>query len=252
MADRLTILALEAVGRYTRLLDTLRNQYHAGVRSDPTRGDTMTEVRATATDAAARFVQREVERLQIDTSMVALHALRDAYSEVEGQAPDELPAVLIDHIEATGGCLGQALAAQVERDLATVLKELRVAAIRVEMNVEAGSPSRQTALLQVQMDSRQAPSFRFIDRIGRKYNSTKHIRDQYRLHLLTTYNEVYLHTLASFGYEEAQVWHPDPGSVAHGQILSITSGGHYPSYYEVQDELFHPTSSALVRLSVED
>lgn len=251
MPDIFSDKALAAVTRYSRLLDQFRNQFDAAIRSDPSRGDTKRVAHGQCVEYSKKYLERENEIIGADTAEVAQNALRDVYSEITNDPRDlKLPDELVTHITMTGELLGRALAAQVERDVVTLMKEVSVAGLNVALNVEAGD-TKDIAILKVLADKPRIQAFRFIDRIGRKYNSTKHVRDQYRLHLLTTYNEVYLHTLASFGYDEAEIWTPDVRSEAYGQKISITSGGSYPSYYEVQDKWFHPTSQALVRLSVE-
>lgn len=250
VVDILSQKALAAVDRYSAFLDQLRTQLTAAVRADPSRGDVQRSARASSVRLAQGFVQRENDLISADTAEIAQIALSDVSSELGVTQPVELNPDLTTHIELTGDILGRTLAAQVERDVGTFMREVAIAGLNVKVNTEAGL-SQAEAVLSVLADKPKIASFRFIDRIGRKYNSTKHVRDMYRQHLLNSYNEIYLHSLAGAGYDLASIWHPDVNSEAYGQKLSITSGGDFPSYYDVQDQFFHPTSQALVRANVE-
>lgn len=233
----ITQRALDAAQRYTRFTDALTRQFEIAVRD----GADDARVR-TAAENSARAVGRDYLESEIDVIDIDTRAFGAEGYEAVSDAPP--PEPITDHWEATGEHLRKLLAAQVARDIATLGTEIQTAAIRVSLARRAGrSPAAEIARMTV--DRTQGPNFRFVDRLGRRYAAHKHIRDQYRLHLVTTRNEGFLYAAAEAGIEEAVVMHPNPQHQFAGEILSLgEEASDHASYYERSDEIFHPSSDA--------
>jgi hypothetical protein len=106
------------------------------------------------------------------------------------------------------------------------------------------------AAAAVMLEDNGGPMFRFMDRAGRNYKSSKGVRDTIRLHLINAYNELYMAAVFEHGHDIVQITHPDPNYKWFGKQVAIVSGRDLPTFYEVRDEIFHPSSEARLTLSV--
>ena len=243
----ITQRALDATARYQAFLDLLRRQFELAVADDPTHGSTRLTAADNAKDQAREWLADEAEVIRIDTYGLGLQAYDDA-ARATGQIAPEAPTELHTHFGNTRDYLVEILAAQAARDISTMVREVNSTGIRLDMAARAGKP-KEIALAAALLMRRQGPEFRFIDRMGRSYSSTKHVRDQYRHHLLTTSNEAFLYAMSEAGVTEVQINHPNPEHKWDGEIIAVHDvEGAGDSYYDVRDEVFHPSSDAFLSM----
>jgi hypothetical protein len=246
MHDLFTEKASAATERYSAFLDVLRSQSDLAMRRDPLNEVYRQEAAITARESARSFLSMQQAWLNDDTAEVARHAHARALSDLE-LSPRTIDDRFAHFIFSAALYTTQLLSAQVERDVTAMSQHLRIAAQRVDLYVRSGRYTKTGAVTAIMMEDTSAPTFRYVDRLGRRYKATKHIRDIYRLHLLNTHNEVYMDTAAEHGVTHVQVEHPDPAYKWHGAELSIVSGiDDAPLYYDVRDEIFHPGSNAIL------
>jgi hypothetical protein len=138
--------------------------------------------------------------------------------------------------------LSDEIAVQLERDIAFTKQSLRRARLQVGIAARTQGIDQQTAKVQHLIDGRNELKFQFTDRGGRRWPSHKFIRQAWRHHLLTTYNDAYMATAAEYGVSQFEIDHPS------GARFSTLPGGALPSYDEVKDQIFHPNSVTLVRV----
>lgn len=239
-----------AVDRYGLFLNVLRSQSDTVFRRGPTDETLRNEALAVAQGAARSFLTLEQDRVTTDTIEVARRAhsasLTDLGVSGEGLAPH-----LEDFSFDSAYFITRIIAAQSERDIMSMAQHIQGNALRIDLYVRSGRHTPVTAAAQVMIEDNQMPAFRFIDRMGRKYKASKHIRDTYRQHLLNVYNEVYMDVVASYGHDSVRVDHPNPDYKWFGAELAIVTGSDadIPLYYDVRDEIFHPSSEAVVTIS---
>ena len=238
-------------GRYSSYLDFLRSLVEQAGRRDITSENVRNDIARTARDRAREFLALEQAYLNEDTAEVARRAHASAQSDLElpqGSIDDRFA----DFIYRSALYTTQLLAAQAERDVIAVERHLSTLAQRVDIKIRTGQHNMTSALTSVLIEDRSSPPFRYVDRLGRNYKSTKHIRDVYRQHLLNIYNEVYLDIAAEHGVETLEIGHPEPSYKWAGTLVSIDGEGDDPLYYDVRDEIFHPGSDAFLTMPGDD
>lgn len=248
MIHDFTDRAARSVERYGYFLNILRSQADTVFRRGPTDETLRQEALAVAQGAARAYLNSEHAVINDDTADIARSAYSAAMSDL-GLSDDSFEGLtrFADFIFTASYYVSRLLAAQAERDVMSMAQHIQTTALRIDLYVRTGRHTPSTAAAQVMLEDNQMPAFQFIDRMGRRFKSTKHIRDIYRLHLLNTYNEVYMDVVASHGHEVVYVEHPEPNYKWQGQALAIVSGhDDLPLYYDVKDEIFHPSSQSIL------
>lgn len=242
--------ASAAVDRYAGLLNNLRAQSDNVFRRGPTDEGLRNEALSVAQGAARAFLSLEQAHINEDTADIARSAHSAALDDL-GLPQASIDDRFADFIFTSAHFIARIIASQAERDVMTMAQHIQAVALRVDLYVRSGRHTPTTAATQVMIEDRQSPAFRFVDRLGRNFKVSKHIRDLYRQHLLHTYNEVYMDVVASHGRESVRVDHPNPDYKWFDEELAIVTGGEasdLPLYYDLRDEIFHPSSDATVTI----
>lgn len=242
-----TEMSEQAVARYAAFLNVLRSQAETVFRRGPTDEELRNEAIAIARGAAKSYLSAEQAQLNEDTADIARSAYKQALSDL-GLPDATIENRFADFIFSAVYYVTCIFASQAERDVMTMAQHNQSTALRIDLYVRSGRHSPSTAAAQVMIEDNNSPAFRFVDRMGRHYKASKHIRDIYRQHLTNVYNEVYMDVVASHGRDTVFVDHPDPNYKWHGQELVIVTGAEedLPLYYDLKDEIFHPSSQATV------
>lgn len=245
----MTQMAERAVTRYQGFTALLAGQAEMVFR----RGATDESLRDNAfhrgLDAARAFSSAEHAQMSDDTQTIAIAAHAQALSDL-GVKQRTIPERFASFIFSASLYSARLLAAQAERDVMSMAQQMQTTALRVDLYARSGRHTPSSAAAAVMIEDSQAPAFRFIDRAGRAYKSTKHIRDLYRQHLLNIYNEVYMDVVAEHGWETVQISHPEPNFKWSGVEVMIVSGDDdRPLYYDIKDEVFHPSSQATITIA---
>jgi hypothetical protein len=237
----------QAGSRYQNFLDVLRAQVDAVMRNGPTNIVLREEALALGTEAARQYAGTEQGYLN-DAAMDVAYAAYETASQDLGAAS---PTGLEEHhnfIFEVAAYAARNIAAQADRDVMTMAHQIRDNGLRVHFNTRSGM-SLHEAAASVIVENATNPVFKFADRLGRNYKSSKLVRDTVRQNMLHTYNEIYMHTVFEAGHDTVQVTHPDPNYKWFGKELSITSNdAGVPTYHEVRDEIFHPSTDARITL----
>lgn len=241
-----------AVERYGHFLDILRSQADIAFRRGATDEGNRDEAFQTALSAARSYSTREHAEINDDTLTVAIAAHKRALTDL-GAKQVAIPDRFADFIYSSAMYASRLLAAQAERDVMSMAQHIHTTALRVDLYVRTGRHTRSSAAAAVMLEDQHTPAFKFIDRAGRRFKSTKHIRDTYRMHMLHNYNEVYMDTVADHGHDSVFIDHPDPSFKWFGEEVAIVSGEHeLPLYYDIKDEVFHPSSQATLTIKPQD
>lgn len=252
MIDQFSERVEAAVARYGYFLDILRSQNDVVFRRGPTDGQAREEAVHVAQDAARAFLSTEQGHLNDDSADIARSAYSAALSDLAlSDAP--LEDRFGDFIFSAAYYTSRVVAAQAERDVMTMAQHIQSTGLRIDLYVRSGRHSPGSAAAAVMLEDRNAPAFKFMDRMGRRFKATKHIRDIYRQHLIHIYNEVYMDVVSNHGHDSVRVTHPDPSYKWQGEELAIVSAinGDLPLYYDVRDEIFHPSSRAGITVAYE-
>lgn len=245
-------MASLAQSRYASYLDFLRAQSEQANRRDPTSEEVRLDIERVCRDRAREYLGLEQAYLNDDTLTVAQRAHETAMRDLG--LPESTPIAdrFADFIYRAARFTTQLLAAQAERDVVAVARHISTIAQRVDMKVRSGRFTKAAAIAAVLIDDRTSPAFRYVDRLGRNYKATKHVRDLYRQHLLNVHNEVYLDIMAEYGVDTLEVTHPEPSYRWAGTLVSLDGEGNDPLYYDVRDEIFHPGSDAVLTIPRRD
>lgn len=250
MTDTIAAFVDQAGERYAHYLNILRSQVDVVMRRGPTDASLREEAVAVAGGAARSYASYEQGSLNDIGITIANEAWDQALKDL-GISDRPIPEHYHEFIFETVAYLSRILAAQADRDVVAMAQHIRNNAIRVDMNIRAGKSASQAAAA-VMLDDAQNPTFRFTDRIGRNYKSSKHIRDAVRQNLRNIWNEVYTDAVFDHGHETVQITHPDPNFKWAGQEVSLVreAARDIPYFYDIRDEVFHPSSDA--RLTIKD
>lgn len=242
----ITERAFDAAARYQRFLDQLRSQYLIALADDPTHGATRLNAGEAATEAAKEWLAAEEDSIRLDTYGFGDLAYQEGLLEAE-MPGEEPPTELQAHFGNTSKYLLEVMAAQLSRDIATMKRAIANVGIRVDMAQRAGA--RHDDIVARVINDRTPVDFRFVDRAGRSYSSSKYMRDQYRLHLLMTVNDGFLFAMAEAGVDQVEIRNPNPQNKWDGVVIAVHEGeGNMQSYYDVRDEVFHPSSDSRLEM----
>jgi hypothetical protein len=242
VSDTITIFVDQAGDRYAHFLNILRSQVDVVMRRGPTSEMMREEARGVADGAARHYAGSEQGSLNDVGIDVANEAWVQARTDL-GLEPAPIPEHYHLFIFESMAYAARLIAAQADRDVVAMAQHIRNNAIRIDMNTRAGASPSQAAAAVMLADA-QNPSFRFQDRIGRNFKSSKHIRDTVRQSLRNIWNEVYMDAVFDHGHETVRIMHPDPNYEWFGEEVSLVSGRDIPTFYDIRDEVFHPSSDA--------
>ena len=247
-------MAERAVVRYGYFLDILRSQADVAFRRpgiDMSRG--REQAVSTASEAARSFLATEQGQLNDDTAEVFRHAHSAALSDL-GLSDETVEDRFAEYIFSAAAYVTRIIAGQVERDVMAMAQHIQNLQLRQDLYVRSGRHSLVSAQAAIMNETSSSPTFRFLDRMGRNFKATKHIRDIYRQHLMNVWREVYMDVVASHGWEIVRVTHPDANFKWQGVPLIISGADpeeEFDLYYDVRDEIFHPSSQAGITIKYE-
>jgi len=249
VSNTIALFVDQAGDRYANYLNILRSQVDVVMRRGPT-SETMREEARGVADGAARsyagFEQGALNDVGIDVANEAWVQARTDLALDPAPIPEDYHTFIFE----STAYAARLIAAQADRDVVAMAQHIRNNAIRVDMNTRAGaSPSQAAAAIM--LEDAHNPSFRFQDRIGRNFKSSKHIRDTVRLTLRNVWLEVYMDAVFTHGHETVQITHPDPSYKWFGDEISLVSGRDLPTFYDIRDEVFHPSSEAGLTITKE-
>ena len=239
--------AQAAVERYNYLLVIFRSQVDSVLRQNALSAEVRDEAIANARDAASRYLTMEQGILDEDSKEVLKRGWEDGLAG-SGVKPYPLEDRHAEFLFEGAAAVSWSLGAQVSKDIATLRQHILSIAQRVDFYTRAPGYNEFRAIATVAEEEKTSPAFRYVDRLGRRYKSSKHIRDTYRQHLLNTYNEGVIDAVVTSGGNIVKVYHPDGNYKWAGEELCITPQRDIPLYYDVREEIFHPSSSAVLSL----
>lgn len=238
-----------AASRYLLLLNGLRGiQAQALTQGNLIAPAVLERVARQGYQIAERYLTSERDNIAQTTQQIATDAQQRAQSDLGVSSDTALTARTSELLSLAGEILRNEIVIQAERDVGKLKGELRQAALEVELAAMSQGISRESALIQQRLNAGKT-AFTFQDRAGRRWASQKYIRTIWRQHLLTSWNETYLTTLADHGVTTAEIQHPDPASRFAGMKISILPSTDLPSYGELRQEAFHPNSEARVSIA---
>lgn len=250
MIQQISELAERSVARYQGFVAILQGNADMVLRRGSIDESLRTDAMHRGLDAARAFSSAEHAQMNDDTQKVAFAAHAQAMTDL-GAKERTIPDRFADFIFSASLFSARLLAGQAERDVMTMARHVHSNALRVDLYARSGRHTHSSAAAAVLLEDAAAPSFGFVDRAGRSYKSTKHIRDIYRQHLLHIYNEVYMDTVAEFGWEVVKINHPDPSFKWFGEPVAIVSyDDELPLYYDIKDQVFHPSSQATITIAL--
>lgn len=245
---KLSETAQRASERYVSFLNSLRGTLSTVIRSDPADVRTRRELRMSAFAIARTFIDVEMKLIEQDLDDVADYQFRRAVSEAGLQAADIDRAEILDDLLAeTADHLETEMRAQIERDVAQLLKRHKDFQLEVHLISLTERVDPRSAQFRALMRHSDQVRFFFKDRSGRRYPSQKFIRTVYRDALLQAGNEIYMLTAVDVGFKKARVVHPDRNAGVNDYVFPLNPDTGQGSYVEIRDEAFHPNSNAILK-----
>jgi len=240
-----------AAARYERLLASYQVLYSralsGGVFEYVGR---IAETVAEAERKARIFLEEEKDWIAKDLYEIASEAQGRVQRKLTQKDAEELTDAALEHLKLTQSFLTDELVAQLQRDIATLRRELQKATLDVRMMARANGISESEAAWRYRMDHDDLVLFHFLDRRSRKMPSRSFIRTIWRMSLLSAYNETVLFTLVDHGIDRAGVVRFEDGVEKQVDVISLS--GDAPGYAAVRDTYFHPNANAYLDLEAVD
>lgn len=141
-----------------------------------------------------------------------------------------------------------ALSAQAKRDINVPSGVLMRLAIETNMLSRAGNATHVDALLRMKKKfGGELLNFMFVDRSGRRWDSTRYVQTLIHSLLLNVYNEAVMFALATQGINQARVESPKKGfNGMRFRFVENNIEGVLPIYSEIKDLVFHPNSLSII------
>jgi hypothetical protein len=180
----------------------------------------------------------------IALSDVIEHAVHSAHPG----ADDALRAQIADEIAGNRSAALATLSMAMQKDCMVAVKRLRDFNLRVDLSVQGGSRSYQSAVISARI-AEQAKPVRFIqtDTLGRQWKPSTFASTTVKGVLQGAYADAFVRAAAAQGVSTLTVQYDDPEHDGHGQRISLTDDT-YPAYLSLRDSVFHPNSSATLAL----
>ena len=230
--------------RYMQFLAMLRSQLNVALRDGAHDARVRQSVLANSKGAARDFLNQEADMLGIASFAMIEEEAKKISNEI-GATFHGIDLTLAQYVMEANDYLIDVLASQVQRDVATAYRNAQSLGMRTDIYIRSGDMSLHAAQNRISQEEGRRAQFTFLDRAGRQYKSTKHIRDSIRLHYITIRNETAVYTATDHGMETAFVDHPDRNYKFFGTELALhDNGNNIPLYYNVRGDIFHPGSDA--------
>lgn len=243
--SRLTGEAERASQRYALLLAGFAGIFARHIQSGADPGSDRARRRAQADGyvLAETYLAEEgthlrdaIAREREDATRATLTALNLPYEPAGEMA--------VAHSEAIATDLEFQLRVQLERDIASLTRGMRAAALRARLVARARAVPLRAALVTL-AHSGDAPAvqFHYEDRAGRRWPSHKLVRTIWRHALLLDWNETAMLVMAERGITQATIEHPDESHAERGTVISLTEEPTLITWNSVREDVFHPNSN---------
>lgn len=240
--NRYTEVSHQAGVRYQTVLSTFRGMLFAFL-AQPFSIRMAADLRRNAVEVGRMFIRSEEplieEALEESARSAVETAQRDLGLTVRAEISSAQSAFLAQHNDY----LLSEVQAQLSRDVEMLVRRYREFGLEAHLNQTAGE-----GLIAPRVTTDRT-RFYFRDRVGRLYPSQKFIRSVWRHSLVTIGAEFYCMEAVSAGAQEVEVVHPDVGSRFNGLRIGLTERSSAPAFIDVRDEVFHPQSQAVLKVT---
>lgn len=233
--------------RYGTLIDAWRGLYLGAINS-PRFGDesTIASALSQAESISETWFSAEADQIFEDSRFVAYEARRVTLETLGSNDEAVLTDAMHDHFIESIDFITREIETQIDRDVAQLRDALRRARLVVSLAAQSESTTYNVARMLYRVGNTFRLEFYFHDRRHRRLASRKFVRQLYRHHLLTLYNEIVLMTLVEHGQRFARVAHVDNNAKKDGMIVALAPNTVYPTYLEIRDDVFHPNAGAVL------
>lgn len=242
---RLTAVAERAAARYALLLAGFGSVYAQMVQGNAPGADRTRRLAAThAYTLAESYLAEEADHILQGLAEIREGAVGETRAMLGVTEAEPSPDVAA-HTDAIAAELENSVRVQIERDVASLTRGLRVAGLRGALSAKAGGLAPHVALARLRgVPGQLVPDFTYMDRAGRRWPSAKYVRTLWRHALVLGWNESALLTMAEHGVSFAEVRHPDADFAEAGTRVSLTEDPQHVSYEQLREDVFHPNSNA--------
>lgn len=241
---RISELAESAAQRYDIVLQTYRNIYEGSMNEhDFGYQKQFSRIKKQSYKIAKNYLEVESDIISSSLIEISSEAHTKTIFELRSNESQKEEDRTGDIVEAAGEYLITELSIQLERDIAFLIKSVRNSSLSIKMSAQSQGISAKSALVQHKIGE---VKFVFRDRVNSKWPSRKFVRSAWRQSLLQAYNNTVLTIIAAHGLNNAEVTHTEGSSKWNGTILAISPETSYPTYNEVEGEIFHPNSNAIL------
>lgn len=249
ITQTMTIEADAASARYKLLIDGWRGLFMRALDgANFGSGTVVAQLVEQAYQMARSYARDERDIVARRTMEIASEAHTATLDALRSQDERELPGDVSEHLDELERYLSNEIAIQIERDISFLRQAYLRVVLQVKIAARSQRASQRTALLQYRIGNAVELNFFFHDRRNQRWPSQKFIRAIWRQHLLNSYNETVLVTLAEHGIRTARIQHTSPQSQFHDMKVAFSPNGSLPTYAEIRNEVFHPNSEAILTL----
>jgi hypothetical protein len=228
----------EVALRYTSFLETILSAYNRTILSADITARSIDTFKKEVANIHKHYLEREIKELvsayeklktmiDLDTQQVAVSVTAD----------DEWATYLSENTNF----LYDAIKLQSSKDVLYVNNFLRAKVLQVM------SMNDYQVAYNLVFNHRDL-SFYYTDKLGRKINSVKYMRTAARDYLVKNYNDLVAGSAILNGIEEVVIENVDKNHEHNGKVIAVT-GNDGVNYFDIREDIFHPNSNSIVRLT---
>lgn len=228
----------EVAIRYTTFLETIQAAYNRTILSADLSPRTLDQFKKEIANIHKHYLEREVQMLV------------DVHDKLQNMISSDTQAQKIsvvddsewgNYLSDNTNFLYESIKIQSYKDTLHINNFIRAKALQVR-----SLNDYQSAYSLVFNHSEL--SFYYTDKLGRKINSVKYVRTASRDYLVKNYNDMVVGSAILNGNDTVTVDHVDHNHEDYGKVFAV-SGSHDVNYFDVREDVFHPNSNAIVRLT---
>ncbi|SCW95645.1 hypothetical protein [Ancylobacter rudongensis] len=247
IANRLSEEAERAAERYALVTKEWQRLYDEALGADDFGSAALTaRIMAAAYQVSLRHIADEDAHIEGALSAIAQSARETTLSQIASIEASDLSDDALEHLAQSQSYLINEIAAQMQRDLATLRQKLQAAALAVRASVRTRRMNERMAMLDYRMSSFGKLEFTFYDRRSYRWISRKFVRTVWRHTLLAAYNEMVLMTAADHGHAEIAVVTESEGVLQTQGQVSLRDDA--LGYAAACEHFFHPNSTCFLSM----
>jgi hypothetical protein len=233
-----TKAANEVSIRYDQFLQTLLASYNRTILAADLTPRSIRGFQSETANILKHYLEREVdETVTLYNELITV--VNEDTASLSVKVTDDVE--WLDHLSENTHFLYEAIKLQASKDVLYLVNFLRAKVISLHALNDG-----QVAYSLIY--NHKDLNFYYTDKLGRKINSTKYVRTVTRDYMVKDYNDLIAGAAILNGIKEGTIQNTDEGHKDNGKVIAINDPNEV-NYFSIRDEVFHPNSNSILRLT---